>query len=218
MSPIIVVPPFPPDPLNTASVEESVHRSVRKLIAAALGVNTDSGAPWIVVLEERAVPVEKRPLAVVAWIAGVTTERTTRRSMPQGLIMRFMTFVVTAYPERGEDARAATLRAARVTSLLLDAIEVGLVDVDANQVASYPLAVPVYDYSLAADDPASGVITQQAQVIDHSVQPIPDPQDDRLYSVVATIRVRYYRPGRIRAIGGPPPTVVSLPGTPDITP
>lgn len=168
------------------------------------------------------VPLDHRPLAVVAWVTPVTTERGLRASMPQGLILRYMGLVVTAYPTKGGTPRDATVEASRVASTLQDLVEVGLEDPDADPpvAVSYPLHVPIYDYDLLPVGdrdrlPPPGGVIQQAMIVDHSVQPIPDPADDLLWTVVLTLRVRYYRPGRERAAGPEPPAIRSIPATPD---
>ncbi len=204
------------------SVEESLHRSVRRHIGRALEADADSEL-WQVVLEERAIPIETRPVAVVHMIAPVTPERYTRRSIPQGIILRNTTFVTTLYPAPGDTARASTWRARRLASLLQDSVEIGLSDEEAGEALSYPFQLPVYDWDTLPEEdrevlPGPETPWQWATVMDVSTQVIPDPADDRLYTVVLTTRLRYQRPGRIRTHGEAAlPFAESMPVSPDFS-
>lgn len=229
--PLIVVPDPPLGPPGRVGSQptpaiENVHRSVRRWVSQALGDLTVSGDPWTVVLEERSIPDETRPVAVVVCVGPSQTEF-ARRSVPQGTIIRRQTVVATAFPELCETARESGMRARRVSERLLQAVEIGLVEsqpVTLNGVDTVietpiggPLCVPLYDFSLVSEDlrdRESGPLASYGfmDVLDHSVDLIADPDDDKRWTVPLTLRLRYYVAGRLRT-GPAPPLAASMPGT-----
>lgn len=188
-----------------------VHRSLRRWASLIL---TD---PWTVTLAEDrvAIPVNSRPFAVVQ-PAGPGVTAFARSSIPQGDVRRSQNMAVTAFPVAVDTPAGAVVAAEELADYLLNAVDYGLVDGD-GAVLTGPRAVPLWDYSGV---PATGAgragppapITV-AEVEGHTVRPLPDPSDDRLWSVTLSLSLTWWAPGRLRANAAEEPIVTSIPGT-----
>lgn len=185
----------------------SVPRSLKRWAAAVLP------ADYTVTLEETppAVPDEDRPLANVLPTSEVTT-LFARRSIPQGDVQRQQSFALTVYPAVKAGANLLTVKetgaeARRLTALLEDAVVIGTTEGEAG--FSYPMTVPLWDYTGVPEtgpdragplQPASA-----AEVADHTVRPLADPDDPRRRTVVLSLRLTWWAAGRDRLLPAPYP-------------
>lgn len=207
--------------MSSTTSQDDAHLSLRRWVALVLGATLES-KPWTVVTQEQAVPDERRPLAVVA-VATPCTPIQYRTSIPQGQIRLQQGFVVTAYTEMNDasgkpfSARMARRRATEVSELLLNALLVGLED-DAGKALCGPMDVPLYDYSateIEGEGRKAGPATPYGmmEALSSAAEPIPDPEDDRRWTVALNLRLAWWRMGRDRAGGPAPPVTQSMPGT-----
>jgi hypothetical protein len=108
-------------------------------------------------------------------------------------------FVISAYPERGDNPDDALLSAQAVENTLYGAFRVGVGD-------GRPMRVPLCNYTgVPTNGPGVWNPPIFMRVNDLSTQPFPDPDDNKLWTVVCDVRVTWRR---IAAV---------LPDTPPLT-
>lgn len=205
---------------------EDTWRSLKRWLALAF---TD---PWTIRLEQAQYVEEERPLIVVEPIGDMnrTGVQPTIPSRPQVVAQ---TFVITAYPALVDDPREARVLAEETLWLLDEIVTVGWVEDDVP--VGGPLRIPVWDYEAV---PVGGPDRGNAHALDEWSQmawvetwnglTIPDPQDDRRFTVPYTLRLSWqadsrYVPGDpVQGFGGryvpapdvPMPPAVAPPGPP----
>jgi hypothetical protein len=153
-------------------------RSMKRYVAVALGDD------WEVRLS-REEGAFARPHARVWAVAGTTYPLTGGRWLADMI----QPFVIAAYPERGRDPDDALMRAQKVENMLYRAFRVGVEDGRA-------LRVPLYNY-YRVKKWDRGVWYPRAfmRVNDLSTQPFPDPDDNKLWTVVCDVRCAWRRLG-----------------------
>lgn len=156
-------------------------RSVKRYVALALGDD------WEIRLS-REEGAFARPFARVWQVAGTTYPLTGGRWLAD----MTQPFVVAAYPPPGRDPDQAMLFAQRTENALYRAFRVGVAD-------GRPLRVPLYNYFRVSDWEA-GTWYPHAfmRVNDISTQPFPDPDDNKLWTVVCDVRLTWRRLGETR--------------------
>lgn len=207
--------------MSAANTQNDAHMSLRRWAALILG-NTLAGNPWTVVTQEQAVPDERRPVAVVAPATELTV-LFARQTSVAGDVRVQQGLVVTAYTEMTDSdgaalsTRAARRRATEVSDLLMNGLLIGLEDDDGSALCG-PMDIPIYDYDgVAVEGPERGPGPNRPygmmEALSSSSEPIPDPDDDRRWTVVLNLRLAWWRAGRARAGGPPPRRTSSMPGT-----
>jgi hypothetical protein len=214
------------------SSHASVHRSLRRWLSMLLGET------WTLRMEERGlvVPDDKRPMGNVIPVPGATSQTLfARASIPQGDVQRGQTFTVTLYPPITGDVRECRNRAQLLAESLDDAVVSGVsysgppipgLGVQPGQMTyldriefsvSPPLRLPLWNYSgvpvtgasrAGPDDPVGWMEAE-----DVAVQAIPDPEDDKRWTVQCTLRVTWWDGGRARELLTVPPDATSVPPT-----
>lgn len=175
-------------------------------------------------MEERGlvVPDDKRPMGNVIPVPGATSQTLfARATIPQGDVQRGQTFAITLYPTTTGDARECRNRATLLAEALDDAVVSGVSYADVDPAEEYsvspPLRLPLWDYAgvpvtgASRAGPADPVGWMEAE--DISVQAIPDPEDDKRWTVVCTVRLTWWDGGRSRELPTAPPDVESIPPT-----
>lgn len=206
--------------MTSVTSQDDAHLSLRRWAALVLG-DTLAGDPWTVVTQEQAVPDESRPVAVVAAVTPCTPIE-YRQTIPQGAVRLQQGFVTTVYLEMADaegkalTPRTARRRATQVADLLLNALTVGL-EADDGSALCGPFDVPLYDYSaveIEGPERGAGPDTPYGMMdcLSSSTEPIGDPDDDRRWCVVLNTRFAWWRAGRDRAGGAPPPVTKTMPG------
>lgn len=151
-------------------------RSVKRYVAVALGDD------WEVRLS-REEGAFARPFARVWAVAGSSYPLTGGRWLAD----LTQPFVIVAYPERGRDPDEALLKAQKVENLLYRAFRVGVENGRA-------MRVPLYNYYRVKHwDAGSWYPRAFMRVNDLSTQPFPDPDDNKLWSVVCDVRLAWRR-------------------------
>jgi len=159
-------------------------RSVKRYVALALGDD------WEVRLS-REEGAFARPFARVWQVAGTTYPLTSGRWLAD----MTQPFVIAAYPPPGRDPDQAMLFAQRTENALYRAFRVGVADGRA-------LRVPLYNYFHTKDWEAGTWFPRAfMRVNDLSTQPFPDPDDNKLWTVVCDVRLQWRRIGETRPAG-----------------
>lgn len=191
---------------------DNVHRSARRWLSLVL-----PSPPWSVSLEEgrEALPDDDRPVAIVTPV-GNMANLFARGSAPQGDVHRQLPMSMALYPEVADERRAGRLAAADLSQLVLDAISIGLVKDDGSNLC-LPLTMPLWNYEgvpitgATRAGPADPFTFMEVE--DPVVTAIPDPEDDRRWSVQVTFRATWWTPGRIvpgPVTGSMPPGAITL--------
>lgn len=188
-----------------------VHRSLRRWTTLVLGDD------WIVRTEQRLSSPDdlSRDTAFVE-IAVPSTTVSARSAIPQGNVDRMATFSVTLLPAPSATPQESSLRAYELAETLQSAMEIGLVT-DTGGFYCWPMSFPLWSWEgvpivgTGRAGPQSPPLVF-AEVHDLSVRPLPDPDDDRLYSVIMTLRAMWRAAGRAGfpappAVGGVTPSV-----------
>lgn len=133
----------------------------------------------------------ERPAAVVQSAGPVQLGNTSRR------IATFIRpFALYIYPPTQPDAKAAQLEAARVENVVQQMFRVG-------GHGGYPARIPLYDWSeIANNDPLgeadpTGYLTVADLNADHR----PDPDDEKLQTIVVNLRVNWRAPAASQVEG-----------------
>lgn len=153
-------------------------RSVKRYVAVALGDE------WEVRLS-REEGAFKRPFCRVWQVAG------TEYPLTGGRFLADMTqpFVIAAYPPRGRDPDHALLGAQKVENTLYRAFRVGVENGRARR-------VPLYNYYRVKNWEVGNWYPRAfMRVNDLATQPFPDPDDDKLWTVICDIRLAWRRIG-----------------------
>lgn len=159
-------------------------RSMKRYVALALG------DAWEIRLSREEGAFE-RPFARVWQVAGTTYPRTSSKWLADMV----QPFVISAYPERGDTSDRALLAAQAVEEQMFQAFRRGIGD-------GRPFRIPLCDYSnTSLSNGAEWVTNAFMRVTDLSTQPFPDPDDDKLWTVVCDVRVTWRRPAYIQPEG-----------------
>lgn len=162
--------------LDMGRDHRSALRSVKRYVAAALGDD------WEVRLS-REEGAFARPFCRVWQVAGTTYPLTGGRWLAD----LSQPFVIAAYPERRHTPDQALLAAQRVENTLYRAFRVGVGD-------GRPFRVPLVNYEgVPEDQPGEWHPRAFMRLADLSTQPFPDPDDDKLWTVVCDIRLTWRR-------------------------
>lgn len=179
---------------------EDVLRSLRRYVAQMLG-----SPPWTVRLQRTRVADDERPVAIVEESGPLTTPFARARTVNQGDQQKQQSFTVVCYPPLGSQPVDSAETARQVASLLDAGFSRGLVTDDTPPVnIGAPFYFPVYDY---AGVPITGSGRAGPQdfytfaEVDNTfnVRAIQDAVDEKRYTVVANLRVRWWQAGRIPA-------------------
>jgi hypothetical protein len=139
------------------------------------------------------------PFALVARAGAVLSEG------PQAWQDVTQPFVCHFYPQTQDSLEAAEFEAQRIEELLWEMIHVG-------RAGSYPMRLPFYDYAgLRLDQPSNSRNPHDyMRVVRNSdtIEPLPDPRDERRVAVVLNMRLTWRRLGR--TITGTPVQSVRL--------
>lgn len=173
---------------------EDVWRSLKRLLALAF---VD---PWTIRLEQAQYAEEERPLIIVEPI-GDMARSGVQPTIPSAPHIVAQTFLVTAYPVILADPRAAREHAEAVLTLLEAIVTVGWVEND--QAIGGPLRLPIWSYlgvplTGAARGNAHALVDYQATAWAEtwSGLTLPDPQDDRRFTVPYTLRLSWQTTSR----------------------
>lgn len=180
-----------------------MHRSARRWTAYLLGDD------WIVRTEQRLASEEDegRNLAFVELATSPSTlfARSGGPGVPQGDVRRSITVAATLLPAPLETPQESTLQATELAEMLDMAVTAGTVLPDGTSFSN-PREIPLWDWTgVPVRGPGRGgpdAAVSYAEVQDHGARVIPDPQDDRLYSIVLTMRMTWWSGGR-SGPGGP---------------
>lgn len=203
--------------------EESIGRSIRRYLGLALG------EPWNIELERVDVRDDERPAGFLEF--GTRRVRFARNSRPQGEVEEYQPITVSLYPALmvatgdpdvppteylppREAGRNARLLSTRLQQLIVTGADgPRLAD---GRPASGPEHLPLWDYTgigLDSAGPATPFDVLLAE--DYSVRPVQDPVDVRRWTVIAELRVSWWRPGAVDPATVGAPTVTSMPGAYD---
>lgn len=181
-----------------------VHRSARRWVSYVLGDE------WIVRLEQRHASEDDvgTNLAFVEVGGGLSTLFARSGGvLPQGDVRRQCLISVTCLPVPDETPQESSLHAVDIAESLQRAAEVGLVYAETGLPLAEPLAIPIWDFAgVPVLGPARGgppVPVSRAEINDFTARPLPDPEDDRLYSISAVMRLTWWTRGA-DGQGGPP--------------
>lgn len=151
-------------------------RSLKRYVAVALGDE------WEVRLSREEGAFE-RPFARVWQVAGSTYPLTGGKWLADIV----QPFVISAYPVAGETPDDALMSAQAIEDQLYRAFRVGGVG------GGRALRVPLCSYNgVALDEPGTWTPAFM-RVNDLSTQPFPDPDDNRLWTVVCDVRLTWRR-------------------------
>jgi hypothetical protein len=173
---------------------EDMHRSLKRLLSLAFP------EPWVIRLEMAQYSDEQRPLIVVEPVGDLarTGVQPTIPSRPHVLAQ---TFVITAYPALMDDPREARQQAEMVLDMLDRLVNIGWVENDVS--VSGPLRLPMWNYAgvpvtgAGRGNPDGLVEWDQVAWVDTwSGLTIPDPQDDRRFTVPYTVRMSWQADSR----------------------
>lgn len=162
--------------LDVGRTASDALRSLKRYVSLALGDD------WEVRLGREEGAFE-RPFARVWQVAG-STYPTTGGKWLSDIVQPF---VISAYPLRAETSDGAVMGAQAVEDTLYRAFRVGVGDGRA-------LRVPLCNYTgVALDQPGVWFPVGYMRVNDLSTQPFPDPDDDKLWTVVCDVRLTWRR-------------------------
>lgn len=176
-----------------------MQRSARRWLALALADDA-----WSLEDERIEVADDQRPVGIVETTTPVSVEF-ARVSIPQGDVRKRTTVTVTLYPITSGTAQECGRRARELVDAIEEAWTFGLVvpgavpGVDPDVFAWPPSALPLWDAGLLADDAAVvGGPIAFALADSVTVRDIPDPLDDRRWTVVLELRLTWWSGGRSR--------------------
>ena len=124
-------------------------------------------------------------------------------------------FAVYAYPPRGSSPDQALVAAQQVEDALFVAFRVGVTDTTTSPaIPGRPLRVPLLDYASSPigdgtqqDLPGVWFPQDYVRVIDMSLQPFADPDDNKLWTVSCQVRLAWRRAGAVIPTG---PTLTGI--------
>lgn len=181
--------------LDVGRTNTDALRSVKRYVAAALG------SEWEVRLSREEGAFD-RPFARVWQVAGTTYPLTGGRWLADVV----QPFVISAYPVMGATPDDALISAQAVEELLYVAFRSGVAD-------GRPLRVPLYSYTDVALNGAGNPLPLAfMRVNDLSTQPFPDPDENRLWTVVCDVRLTWRRLSDARPGTQPLTDVTVAPG------
>ena len=173
---------------------EDVWRSLKRLLALAFP------DPWKIRLEQAQYVEEERPLIIVEPVGDMTRSR-VQPTIPAPPQVVAQTFVINAYPALGADPRVAREEAEQVLALLDAIVTVGWVEGEVS--VGGPLRLPVWDY---AGVPLTGAARGNSHALAEWEQlawvetwnglTLPDPQDDKRFTVPYTLRLSWQADAR----------------------
>jgi hypothetical protein len=162
--------------LDVGRTSTDALRSMKRYVAIALG------DAWEVRLSREEGAFE-RPFARVWQVAGTTYPLTGGKWLADMV----QPFVISTYPPRGATPDDALLSAQAVENTLYRAFRVGVGD-------GKPLRVPLCNYTgVPHDQPGVWNPPVYMRVNDLSTQPFPDPDDNKLWTVVCDVRLAWRR-------------------------
>jgi hypothetical protein len=139
----------------------------------------------------------ERPAATVQSAGPAELQNTTRR-----VATSIRPFAVYIYPAIQADAKAAQLEASRVEDAVQRMFRVG-------GFGGHPARVPLYDWSDVADNEALGEADPLGYmfVSDSNVDHRPDPDDERLQTVIVNVRLNWRSAAEVPSEGAEIETV-----------
>lgn len=160
-----------------------VLRSVKRYVAEALGED------WEVrlLVEEGTFG---RPAAQVLEATGQTI------TGPSHTMDVIQTFVVHAFPVKGDTVMESLLEASAVEDTFVRALRIGIGEGRAAR-------IPLYDYEGVPHDAGSTARAPQdyARILDLEISRTQSPQDELLFTVSAEVRLGWRRDGQIPSSG-----------------
>jgi hypothetical protein len=189
-----------------------VQRSFRRWLWLALADDS-----WTLRDTRFEVPDDQRPAGYID-VSTPTTTPFARTGIPQGDVQKRVTLTATLYPTTNGSAEETAERASMLADEMDRCITHGVV-VPVNgpvpeQALGYPLALPLWNFAgLSLDQaPAPGAVPlTYADVDSVTARPIPDPLDDRRWTVVLELRLSWWTGGRSRWGLDPEPVADDVP-------
>lgn len=188
-----------------------IQRSARRWLAFAL----DDDA-WSLEDERIEVADDQRPVAVVEMTTPVATTF-ARLSVPQGDVSQRATLTASLYPLTTGTAQVCGRRARDLVDALHAAWTFGLILPGVPELPLYPSALPLWDFAGLADtETVEGPPLAYATADSVTIRDIPDPLDDRRWTVVFELRLSWLTGGRSRWGTEVEPIAVDVPaGVPE---
>lgn len=176
-------------------------RSIRRYFAASIDT-LGLADPFDWQLQRIAIADDERPAALIEAATDVLRLTPPRRTVPSGDTQQGQTFAIVLYPKIGESARVARLEAHRLAQQLDDTLTIGLHDPDDPAAGAPPDMIPLYDYDgVAVEGAGRAAVPEEPYsyltVEDFRVGTLQDPLSDVRWSITATVRVSWWRDGRI---------------------
>lgn len=204
-----------------------LQRSLRRWLVFALDDDT-----WVLRDERAEIADDERPAGYVEASAPMSLGF-ARASIPQGAVQRRVTMTATMYPATTGTADECGVRARELADVLDRGVQVGLavpqgtllpgpgllpspdlLPGSTQWLATYPLSIPLWDFAgVAPDEPGPQAPVAAAEVESLTSRAIPDPLDDRRWTVVLELRLSWWAAGRSRLLPTEEPTVADIPGT-----
>jgi len=186
---------------------DDIARSIRRYLSMTMPVRPEDDPRWKIRVERREVSEEERPVGVVV-LGDLSTTR-ARTSLIQGEVEQMLPVTINLYPApssaSADDLRSGRREADDLATRLDLLFNTGLtVKVGARHFAG-PFRIPLWDYAeipltgkekTGPGDPHDVLWVEEKSLLVKAVQ---DPEDARLWSVIANMRVTFERPGRVPA-------------------
>jgi hypothetical protein len=184
-----------------------VQRSIRRWLWMALG-----DAAWTLRDSRFEVPDDQRPAGYVDQASAVSMPF-ARSSVPQGDVQMRTTFSLQLYPSVEGSAEDCDARARRLADELGRCVVMGVVVPGPSPVVlGGPLSLPLWDFEgVSLDELPVGPPVGVADVDSVGARAIPDPLDDRRWTVAVDLRVSWWTGGRSR-LSVPEEIVADVPG------
>lgn len=204
-----------------------LQRSLRRWLSLALDDDE-----WTLRDERAEIADDARPAGYVEASTPMTTGF-ARATVPQGDVQRRITMTQTLYPATTGKPEECGRRARDLADLLDRAVQVGLAipagtlepgpglipspalaPGEEAWLVTWPLSIPLWDFSAVSDDePGPPAPRAAAEVESVTSRAIPDPLDDRRWTVVLELRLTWWAPGRDRPLHEAPLVVGDVPVT-----
>jgi len=170
-------------------------------------VRPEDDPRWKIRVERREVSEEERPVGVVV-LGDLATIR-ARTSLIQGEVEQMLPVTINLYPApsstSADDLRDGRKVADDLATQLDLLFNTGLTVKVGDRHFAGPFRIPLWDYAeipltgkekKGPGDPHDVLWVEEKSLL---VKAIQDPEDARLWSVIANMRVSFERPGRVPA-------------------
>jgi hypothetical protein len=168
---------------------EDTWRSIKRMLSFVFA------DPWTIRLEPAQYAEEERPLIILETV-GELTRTGVQPTIPSRQHVLAQTFLATAYPHVPDDPREAREAADMVLGAFEGLVNIGWIEDDVS--LGGPLRLPLWDYEgVPLDGPDRGnpypadQWYAMAWVDSASGVTLPDPEDDRRYTVPYTMRLSW---------------------------